>query len=228
MRIAALAALGILAAGCSQVSGGGSTRLATQDDSVSYILGYNAGKSMKKQGVPVNAEVLFRGMREGLAERESAIPESLMQGTMMAFQTRMMQQQHHRDSLAGAENREAAEAFFLENAKKDGVRTTSSGLQYKVEAEGSGPHPTPTSSVTVKYRGTLLDGTEFDSSGDNTVTFQVTRVIPGWTEGLQLMRAGARYTFWIPAELCYGLQGSPPRIPPNAALKFEVELVSFK
>ena len=116
-----------------------------------------------------------------------------------------------------------------ENAKQPGVTTTASGLQWKIITVGKGPHPGPTSSVTVHYKGTLLSGVAFDSSyGGKPVTFPLNRVIPGWTEAVQLMNAGAKYRFWIPAKLGYGQQGSPPAIGPNQALIFEVELVSFK
>jgi FKBP-type peptidyl-prolyl cis-trans isomerase len=156
--------------------------------------------------------------------------DSTMQATLMAFQVRMMGIQHERDSIAGIENRSTGEQFLAGNKGKDGVKTTASGLQYKVLKEGTGPRPQPTSQVTVHYKGTLLDGKQFDSSYDRRepATFPLNRVIPGWTEGVQLMTVGSKYQFWIPSDLAYGPQGSPPTIPPNSTLVFEVELLSFK
>lgn len=126
-----------------------------------------------------------------------------------------------------AANAEAGKKFLDENGKKDGVKTTATGLQYKVEKEGKGAKPTKSDSVTVHYEGRLLDGTVFDSSYERKepVTFKVTDVIPGWVEGLQLMNEGSKYTLYIPSTLAYGETGAPPSIPPNATLTFDVELI---
>jgi len=230
MRFVALAAISALALGCGQQAGiGGGGTLATADDSVSYILGYGMGKNLKDQSVPVTPELIFRGMREAMAGKPSVMPESVMQQTMMAFQFRMMNAQRERDSAAAIENEKAGQDFLASNKGKDGVKTTASGLQYKVISEGSGPKPKATSRVTVHYKGTLLNGDQFDSSYDRgqPATFALNGVIPGWTEGVQLMSKGAKYQFWIPANLAYGEQGSPPAIPPNSTLVFEVELLDF-
>ena len=135
-----------------------------------------------------------------------------------------MQAQYEKEIAANAE---AGKKFLDENGKKDGVKTTKSGLQYKVEKEGKGAKPTDKDSVTVHYEGRLLDGTVFDSSLERKepVTFSVTDVIPGWVEGLQLMTEGSKYTFYIPSNLAYGETGAPPTIPPNAVLTFDVELL---
>ena len=230
MRILALTALSAVMLGCGQQAGTGSTKLASQEDSVSYILGYKMGENLKQQSVPVKPDLIFRGMQAGFTGQTPVMHDSVMQSVMMAFQVRMMGMQHQKDSAAGIENQKAGEAFLADNKAKDGVKTTASGLQYKVLKEGTGAHPKATSTVTVHYKGTLLDGKQFDSSYDRgqPATFQLNQVIPGWTEGVQLMTPGSKYQFWIPGNLGYGPQGSPPTLPPNATLVFEVELLSVK
>lgn len=231
MRTMVIAALAGALLGCGPAgAGGGSTKLATQDDSVSYILGYKMGENLKQQSVPVKPEVIFQGLRQAMAGSPATMPDSVMQATMMGFQVRMMGIQHQKDSIASIDNKREADTFLADNKGKDGVKTTSSGLQYKVLKEGTGAHPKATSVVTVHYVGTLLDGTEFDSSvrRGQPYTTPLNQVVSGWTEGIQLMTKGAKYQFWIPGDLGYGPQGSPPRIPPNAVLVFEVELLDFK
>lgn len=230
MRILALTALSAMMLGCGQQAGTGSTKLASQEDSVSYILGYKMGENLKQQSVPVKPEIIFGGMQAGFAGTPALMHDSVMQSVMMAFQVRMMGMQHQKDSAAAIDNQKAGEAFMTSNKAKEGVKTTASGLQYKVLKEGAGAKPSATSTVTVHYKGTLLDGRPFDSSYDRgqPATFQLNQVIPGWTEGVQLMTPGSKYQFWIPGNLGYGPQGSPPTIGPNATLVFEVELLSVK
>jgi FKBP-type peptidyl-prolyl cis-trans isomerase FklB len=230
MRILALTALGAMVLGCGQQAGTGSTKLASQEDSVSYILGYKMGENLKQQSVPVKPEIIFNGMKAGFAGVPATMHDSVMQAVMMAFQVRMMGIQHQKDSTAAIDNQKTGAEFLASNKTKDGVKTTPSGLQYKVLKEGSGARPTAASTVTVHYKGTLLDGKQFDSSYDRgqPATFQLNQVIPGWTEGVQLMTPGSKYQFWIPGNLGYGAQGSPPTIPPNATLVFEVELLAVK
>jgi len=230
MRILALTALSAMMLGCGQQAGTGSTKLASQEDSVSYILGYKMGENLKQQSVPVKPEIIYGGMRAGFAGTPALMHDSVMQSVMMAFQVRMMGMQHQKDSTAAIDNQKAGEAFMTSNKTKEGVKTTATGLQYKVLQEGSGARPGATSTVTVHYKGTLLDGKPFDSSYDRgqPATFQLNQVIPGWTEGVQLMTPGSKYQFWIPGNLGYGPQGSPPTIGPNATLVFEVELLSVK
>jgi len=226
----ALLVLGATLSACGQPAVGGATKLASQEDSVSYILGYKMGENLKNQSIPVKPDLIARGLSAGMAGNASVMPDSTMQSVMMAFQVRMMGVQHQKDSVAQIENRKAGDAFLAANKGKDGVKTTGSGLQYKVLKEGTGARPKATSQVTVHYKGTLLDGKVFDSSYDRgqPATFALNQVIPGWTEAVQLMNVGSKYQFWIPSELGYGPQGSPPAIPPNSTLVFEVELLSFK
>ena len=228
MRFLSLALLACAAMGCETSAAQGG-KLVTLEDSVSYIIGYKNGENLKRQAVPVNAEVMVGALRAGLAGTEPRMPDSVMQAVMMNFQTRMIMHQRQKDSLSGAENRREGEKFLAENRTKEGVKTTASGLQYKVLTAGTGPRPQKTSVVTVHYRGTLLDGKEFDSSiGKEPLTYPLERMVPGWVEGIQLMNVGSKYQFWIPSHLGYGPQGSPPDIPPDAVLVFEVELISFK
>ena len=150
--------------------------------------------------------------------------------TLQAFQKEMMEKQIAASKEAGAKNQAEGEKFLAENKKKEGVKTTVSGLQYKVLKEGAGPSPKETDTVVTNYRGTLIDGTEFDSSykRNEPATFQVNRVIKGWLEPLQLMKPGAKYQLVIPSSLAYGERGAGQLIGPNATLIFEVELLSIK
>ena len=233
MRILALSALiavGAVVSGCSHQAGSGPTKLTSQEDSASYVLGYKMGENLRQQSVPMKPELIFRGLSAGISGGVSVLPDSVMQTVMTNFQIKMAGVQRQKDSVAQIENRKSGYDFLADNKQKDGVKTTPSGLQYKVLTEGNGPRPKATSQVTVHYKGTLLDGKQFDSSYDRgqPATFPLNQVIPGWTEGVQLMNVGSKYQFWIPSDLAYGPHGSPPTIPPNSTLVFQVELLSFK
>lgn len=200
----------------------------TQNQKDSYLMGLDIGESIKSTSLEPDLDVLMKGIRQALDgdEYEATVEER------QAFAARIQQMQ--RDAAQKAreaavqENAEAAAAFLAENGQKEGVMTTESGLQYIVVEEGSGEAPAATDQVTVHYTGKLLDGTEFDSSltRGEPITFALNRVIPGWTEGVQLMKPGAKYTFFIPPQLGYGERGAPGVIPPNSALIFDVELIS--
>lgn len=229
MRSLALAAGCAALAACDRLSVGGTGSLASAEDSISYVVGYQIGGTLKQQGVPAKPDVVLRGVRDALAGSTAALTDEQMRTTVTEFREKAAVEGRRKDSVAALANVAEAEKFFIENGKKDGVRTTASGLQWKVLRDGAGPHPKPTNEVTVHYRGTLINGDEFDTShGGEPVSFPLNRVIAGWTEAVQLMNAGAKYQFWIPAALGYGIAGSPPKIGPNAALVFEVELLSFK
>jgi FKBP-type peptidyl-prolyl cis-trans isomerase FklB len=206
-------------------------KLETDADSLSYALGINVGQGLLSQLIQIPDIKAFatgiqdalnaNGGNDGFKLSDEAISEILMR-----IQNQMMYRQQEKMRELQAENLIKANAFLDENKTKEGVMTTPSGLQYRIIKEGNGPMPIPMSSVTVHYVGTLLDGTEFDSSRrrGQPATFPVTGVIEGWTEGLQLMKAGSVFEFYIPPSLGYGQNGNQ-RIPPNALLIFEVELL---
>jgi FKBP-type peptidyl-prolyl cis-trans isomerase len=200
--------------------------LDTQQKKVSYAIGLNLGRSLVAQKVEVDADTLQRGVRDGLAGA-SLLDDKQLQETMETFQKEMQT----RMTQAGQQNQDAGAAFLAENAKRAGVQKTASGLQYEVVKPGDGPKPAATDTVKVHYRGTFIDGKEFDSSYKHgqPVTFPVNRVITGWNEALQLMPVGSKWKLYIPSNLAYGTQGAPGgAIPPNSTLLFEVELLSIE
>jgi FKBP-type peptidyl-prolyl cis-trans isomerase FklB len=205
-------------------------QLKDQKDKASYSIGYDIGETFKKQNVDLNADTLFGGLKDALAGKEAALSKEDREKTLQAFQKEMMEKQMTASKEAATKNAAEGEKFLAENKKKDGVKTTASGLQYKVLKEGSGPSPKETDTVVTNYKGTLIDGTEFDSSykRNEPATFPVNRVIKGWTEALQLMKPGSKYQLFIPAALAYGERGAGQLIGPNATLIFEVELLSIK
>jgi FKBP-type peptidyl-prolyl cis-trans isomerase len=191
----------------------------TKMDTISYALGVVLSQNLKSQGFSeVDASELAKGFEEGLsgaATMDVTAANSLIQKFL-----------REKQEEASTEARKAGEEFLAENAKRPEVKVTDSGLQYEVITEGTGASPSATQTVKVHYHGTLIDGTVFDSSVDRgeTIEFPLNRVISGWTEGLQLMKEGGKYRFFIPYDLAYGPRGSAPKIPPYAALVFEVEL----
>lgn len=206
------------------------TQLKDQKDKASYSIGYDIGETFKKQNVELNPDALFGGLKDALAGKEASLTKEDREKTLQAFQKEMMEKQVAASKEAATKNAAEGEKFLTENKKKDGVKTTASGLQYKVLKEGSGASPKETDTVVVNYKGTLIDGTEFDSSykRNEPTSFQVNRVIKGWIEGLQLMKPGAKYQLFIPSALAYGERGAGQLIGPNATLLFEVELLSIK
>jgi FKBP-type peptidyl-prolyl cis-trans isomerase FklB len=206
------------------------TQLKDQKDKASYSIGYDIGETFKKQNVDLNPDTLFGGLKDALAGKEALLTKEDREKTLQAFQKEMMEKQIAASKEAATKNAAEGEKFLAENKKKDGVKTTASGLQYKVLKEGSGPSPKETDTVVVQYKGTLIDGTEFDSSykRNEPASFQVNRVVKGWIEALQLMKAGAKYQLFIPSSLAYGERGAGQLIGPNATLIFEVELLSIK
>jgi len=226
MKFKLIVVVGILLL-VSQVNAQENQVLKNQKDKISYIIGMRIGNDMKKQSIDINPSILAKGIEDALASAKPLLTEQEVQETMMAFQKEMMAKQ----AEVAKKNKTEGEAFLAENKKKEGVKTLPSGLQYKVTKAGTGKKPKSTDMVTVNYRGTLIDGTEFDSSykRGQPATFQVSGVIPGWTEALQLMEEGAKWQLFIPSNLAYGergTQGGP--IGPNATLIFEVELISIQ
>jgi FKBP-type peptidyl-prolyl cis-trans isomerase len=194
-------------------------------DKASYALGLNFGFNFKRQNIDLNTDAFAAGFKDAMSGRKPLMSEQEVRETMMAFEKDMQQKQAETAQKNAAE----ADKFLAANKSKDGVKTTESGLQYKVLKEGSGAQPKSSDTVTVNYRGTLTDGTEFDSSykRGQPATFPVGGVIKGWTEALQLMKVGSKFQLFIPANLAYGEQGRPG-IPPNSLLIFEVELMDVK
>jgi FKBP-type peptidyl-prolyl cis-trans isomerase FklB len=191
-------------------------------DKASYSIGLNIGTNFKKQNVELNPDALLAGVKDALSGKKPALNEQEVREVMNTWSKELQEKQKAMADKNGADGKK----FLDDNKKKEGVKTTASGLQYKVLKEGNGPQPKATDTVTVDYKGTLIDGTEFDSSykrGQPT-TFPLNGVIKGWTEGLQLMKTGGKYQFFIPSDLAYGPRAMGPDIAPNSTLIFEVEL----
>lgn len=198
-------------------------------DKASYVIGLNLGKSLKSNDIQANVDLIVKGIRDGLGGGQALLTDQEMQATMQTFQQQLQQQQEAKRKVLGDKNKTEGEAFLAKNKARPEVKTTASGLQYEVLKEGTGPTPKATDTVTVNYLGTLTDGTKFDSSYDRNepATFVLNQVIPGWTEGVQLMKVGSKYKLYIPSALGYGDRGAGAVIGPNAPLVFEVELVSI-
>lgn len=204
--------------------------LKTQKDKFSYALGMNIGNGMHRQGVDVDPNILVRGMKDALAGRKPLMTEDEARAAVMQVQNEVRQKQQEKTQEAAAANKKEGDAFLASNKAKDGVVTLPSGLQYKILTEGTGAKPAATDSVVCNYRGTLIDGKEFDSSykRGQPATFPVNGVIKGWTEALQLMPVGSKWQLFIPPDLAYGERGAGGDIGPDATLVFEVELLSIE
>jgi FKBP-type peptidyl-prolyl cis-trans isomerase FkpA/FKBP-type peptidyl-prolyl cis-trans isomerase FklB len=202
-----------------------SMKMETEIEMFSYVLGQQIGSQMRSQGLEVDAQTMAASLKAALAGEESLLSPEEMQEVMMAANSRMMEKSQAEANV----NKEAGAKFLEENKGKDGIKTTSSGLQYRVLSDGKGKSPKATDTVRVHYKGKLLDGTQFDSSYDRNepAEFPVNGVIRGWTEALQLMKVGSKWELFIPSDLAYGPRGRPS-IPPNSVLIFEVELLDVK
>ncbi len=206
--------------------------LKTQKDKVSYALGANLGTNLHKQSVEVDTAIVLRGLKDALAAGKMLLTDDEARAVLTQLQTDVRNKQMEKMKAASELNKKEGAEFLAANKSKDGIVTLPSGLQYKILTEGMGPKPTTTDTVSCNYRGTLLDGTEFDSSykRGQPASFPVTGVIKGWTEALQLMPVGSKWQLFIPSELAYGDRGADPRsgIGPGATLIFEVELLSIQ
>ena len=203
--------------------------LDTEQKKLGYIIGMDIGKSLKDQGTAVDLDSLVSAIRSTYNDEELAMTTEEAAKVRQEYIERRQTEQQAEAAVAGESNLVAGQKFLAENATKEGVQSTASGLQYKVITMGTGAKPVATDTVKVHYRGTLLDGTEFDSSyaRNEPISFGLNRVIAGWTEGVQLMPIGSKFMFFIAPDLAYGEGGGGP-IPPNSTLVFEVELLDIE
>jgi FKBP-type peptidyl-prolyl cis-trans isomerase len=203
--------------------------LNTQKEKFSYALGMRMGANLHKQSVPVDAAIFSRGLRDGLAGGKTLLTDEEAQAAITVVQKEFQQKQQEKMQQASESNKKEGQDFLAANKGKTGVVTLPSGLQYKVEKEGTGPKPTASDTVLCNYRGTLINGTEFDSSykRGQPATFPVSGVIKGWTEALQLMPVGSKWELFVPSDLAYGDRGAGGEIGPGSTLIFEVELLSI-
>ena len=228
MKYATIGVISLAMAG-SVCAAAEKTVLADENERINYSLGYQIGGDLKHQHVEVNGDILLRGIQDAMNDAEPLLDDDEMHQTLVELKRNVVALQAQERAAAQQKNLQAGEAFLAENAKRDGVVSLPSGLQYRVLEPGSGKQPAATDTVTVHYRGTLIDGTEFDSSysRNKPATFRADRVIPGWQEALQLMQEGAKWELFIPAKLGYGERGAG-KIQPNSTLIFEVQLLEVK
>ena len=215
--------------------------LKTEKDRTSYAIGYNTGvglsRNIEAQSLDIDLKVVLSGIQDAFAKAEPQLSEDDIRAVLQALQQDLdakrktaMAAQQEEMKMVGEKNKLEGDKFLKENAGKQGVKVLPSGLQYKVLVEGKGRKPSPTDTVTVHYRGTLIDGTEFDSSykRGEPASFPLNRVVKGWTEGLQLIKEGGKVQLFLPSDLGYGDRGAGGQIGPNAVLIFEVELISVQ
>jgi len=231
MRVLLVLLLGFVfvLTGCNEEKKKPTPKLETLNQKVSYSIGYDLAKNFKENGFALDLDQLSVGLQDGDNGTAPKLDKEQMTATMNEFQQFVMESQQKKIAQQAEKNSEDGKAFLAENKTKDGVVTLESGLQYKVLKAGSGSKPGIDDVVQVHYRGTLVDGTQFDSSYDRgePVEFPVSRVIAGWTEALQLMEVGAKWQLFIPAQLAYGSQAMGNVIEPNSVLIFDVELLKI-
>jgi FKBP-type peptidyl-prolyl cis-trans isomerase FklB len=206
----------------------GTNTLGDEKSRVSYAIGMTIGHNWQQQGIDVNLDLVLRGLKDAQSGLTLMTPQE-MQTTLAEYQKTLAARQQEIQKQLAVKNKADGEAFLATNKDNPGVVTLPDGLQYKIITDGSGPMPAASDTVSVNYRGTFIDGTEFDGSDKvgHPIQFQANQVIPGWTEALTHMKAGSKWQLFIPSGLAYGPMGRPPRIPPNSVLMFEVELVSI-
>ena len=230
MRTFFAVTVALLLAGTALAQGGKDNPLKTEDQKAAYALGMSFGGNLIRQGVEVEFDAFFRGFRDAMEQNQPLLDDQEIRDVLIGFRARM-QEKREREFLAKNEkNEKEGAAFLAANKKKKNVVTTASGLQYRVIRAGKGKAPTASDSVVTHYKGTLIDGTVFDSSYQRgePASFQTSGVIRGWTEALLLMKVGSKWELYIPPELAYGVRGSMPAIGPNPTLIFEIELMEIK
>lgn len=206
------------------------TTLSTPKDKLSYAIGLNIGRSLQKDDIAVDPEIVAQGFQDVLSGGKTLLTDEEAKAAIVALQADLRKKQEESMKAAGDVNKKQGDAFLAANKAKEGVVTLPSGLQYKIVTPGTGPKPAATDTVVCNYRGTLIDGTEFDSSykRGQPATFPVGQVIPGWTEALQLMPVGSKWQLFIPADLAYGERSPSPVIGVNSTLIFDIELLSIQ
>jgi FKBP-type peptidyl-prolyl cis-trans isomerase len=204
--------------------------LPTQKDKISYAIGMNIGKQLHQQSIDVDTSFILQGLKDALAAGKMLMTDDEAQSTLIALQTEVREREVAKRQKDAETNKKASDAFLAANKSKPGVTTLPSGLQYKVLKEGTGPKPAADDVVETNYKGTLINGTEFDSSfkRGETAKFPVNHVIKGWTEALVLMPVGSKWELYVPPDMAYGERGAGDVIGPNEALVFEVELISIQ
>ena len=217
---------GVAAAALAFDATAADAKLETQKQKASYGVGANVGKSFKSDVIELDLEAFMAGFKDAMAGKESAVSQAELEKALAEMRDDVTKKTAER----AVGNKKAGEDFLAKNKTAKDVKTTESGLQYIIEKEGTGASPKATDTVKVHYRGTLIDGTEFDSSykRNEPAEFPVNGVIKGWTEALQKMKPGAKWKVFIPSDLAYGEQGMPPAIPPGSVLLFDIELLSIE
>jgi FKBP-type peptidyl-prolyl cis-trans isomerase FklB len=234
ITVVCMLAAGIILGGCAHAQQASSVSqpsdLKTDKDKSSYAIGMSIGEGMHKDDADVDLSILLRGMQDGLAGGKTLMTDEEARAAITAFKKEAQKKQEAKMAQSGEANKKEGDAFLAANKTKEGVVTLPSGLQYKILTAGTGPKPTAADSVSCNYRGTLINGKEFDASSKHggPLTFPVGGVIKGWTEALQLMPVGSKWQLFIPSDLAYGQRGAGGDIGPGATLIFEVELVSIK
>lgn len=220
---------GVLAVAVLALSACDKPKVDTVEQKAAYSIGYMTGKEITAQLPQLDQKNYLIGFKEGASKKTAALTEEQMKEAMIAFQKKMMEDMKAKQEKEAGDALSKGKAYLDQNAKKPGVKVTASGLQYEVLTEGKGPKPKATDKVKVDYEGRLIDGKVFDSSiaRKEPVSFVLNQVVPGWTEGVQLMSVGSKYKFTIPANLGYGEAGAGP-IPANSVLVFEVELLAIE
>ena len=214
----------------AQASAAETNVLKTQKDKINYGIGVSVLRNFNQQGIEIDLDVVIKGMRDAQAGGKLLMTEEDLSATLNAYQKELRDKHLQAMKVATEINKKEGDAFMAENKKKEGIVTLPSGLQYKILKAGKGKKPKDADTVECRYRGTLINGTEFDNSErtGKPATFKVAGVIPGWTEALKLMPVGSKWQLFVPAELAYGNRGAGAQIGPNATLIFEVELLAIK